>query len=348
MTTFKCKKCGGTIEFGEGASVGVCKKCGAKQFADTDVGGYGYLSQLRNGYVPPTIRDYVMAEKRRQKKHLIVWGVILSFAVALVLFGIMYVTVIIPRDAYNDAVELMNNGEYDRAISDFNKLKFYKDSEDLIDACYAKKYGDEKWNTIKSINVGDTYKFGSYEQDNNFANGKEKIEWIVLDKRESRILLVSKYALDAKPFNTSNAYVAWDTCSLRSWLNETFINEAFDKNEISKIQMKNIYTGKNPLYDTNPGKKTTDSVFLLSINEVETYFSSDAERACRPTVYAVANGANTGKSETGLPFWWTRSPGGLRDTAANVGSDGSVRYYGNYVSFSDVCVRPAIWVDLSK
>ena len=31
MSIFKCKMCGGTIEFSEGASVGVCDYCGTKQ-----------------------------------------------------------------------------------------------------------------------------------------------------------------------------------------------------------------------------------------------------------------------------------------------------------------------------
>ena len=31
MAIFKCKMCGGTIEFTEGATVGVCDSCGTKQ-----------------------------------------------------------------------------------------------------------------------------------------------------------------------------------------------------------------------------------------------------------------------------------------------------------------------------
>ena len=31
MAIFKCKMCGGTIEFTEGASVGVCDSCGTRQ-----------------------------------------------------------------------------------------------------------------------------------------------------------------------------------------------------------------------------------------------------------------------------------------------------------------------------
>lgn len=31
MSIFKCKMCGGTIEFEQGATVGVCDSCGTKQ-----------------------------------------------------------------------------------------------------------------------------------------------------------------------------------------------------------------------------------------------------------------------------------------------------------------------------
>ncbi len=32
MAIFKCKMCGGTIEFTEGATVGVCDSCGTKHY----------------------------------------------------------------------------------------------------------------------------------------------------------------------------------------------------------------------------------------------------------------------------------------------------------------------------
>ena len=52
-----------------------------------------------------------------------------------------------------------------------------------------------------SVNIGDYVTFGTYEQDNNLKNGAEAIEWQVLDKKDCKVLLLSKYALDAKPYN---------------------------------------------------------------------------------------------------------------------------------------------------
>ena len=42
----------------------------------------------------------------------------------------------------------------------------------------------------------ESIKFGKYEQDNSLDNGKEDIEWIVLEKNENKFLLISKYILD--------------------------------------------------------------------------------------------------------------------------------------------------------
>ena len=43
-----------------------------------------------------------------------------------------------------------------------------------------------------------TVTFGTYEQDGNASNGAEPIEWYVLDEKDGKKLLVSKYILDAQ------------------------------------------------------------------------------------------------------------------------------------------------------
>ena len=80
---------------------------------------------------------------------------------------------------------------------------------------------------IKQAKVGDYVVFGQYEQDNDTSNGKEDVEWLVLDVQEDRALLISKYLLDCKPYNTTDDHVTWETCTLRKWLNDEFINTAF-------------------------------------------------------------------------------------------------------------------------
>ena len=253
---------------------------------------------------------------------------------------------------YNAAVALMESGDYEAAITAFEAMDGYKDSSDQIEQCYIGMYGEERYNLIKSISVGDSYTFGSYEQDNNTSNGKEDIEWIVLDKDGANILVISKYALDCQQYNTSYTDVTWESCSLRKWMNGTFLNAAFSSEEAAMIATTTVTADKNPSYSTNAGNDTQDQVFLLSITEVEKYFSSNNDRMCVPTAYAIAQGAYTSSSYSvggaATCWWWLRSPGDRSNYAADVSSDGSVNYSGDYVSYGSGCVRPALWINLGS
>ena len=247
---------------------------------------------------------------------------------------------------YNDAIALMDAGKYSEAISAFEAMDGYKDSISKIEECNINIYGEEVWNKIKSVNIGDIYSFGSYEQDNNKSNGQEDIEWLVLEKEGTRILVISKYALDCKPYNTSYTDVTWETCTLRRWLNNDFINAAFSAEEKTIIPTVKVSSNKNPEYSTNPGNVTQDQVFLLSITEEDKYFSSDSARQCEPTDFAVANGA--WENDSGNCWWWLRSPGANQCSAAYVYDDGDVFEFGYYVYGDDFAVRPALWIDLNS
>ena len=165
-------------------------------------------------------------------------------------------------------------------------------------------------------------------------------------KEGTKILVISKEALDCKPYNTSDTDVTWETCTLRKWLNNDFINAAFSADERTMIPTVTVSADKNPDYSTNPGNATQDQVFLLSITEVNKYFSSDSARQCKPTDYAVANGA--WESDNGNCWWWLRSPGDDQADAADVTVAGVVYEYGHYVGIDTDAVRPALWIDLNS
>ncbi len=213
--------------------------------------------------------------------------------------------------------------------------------KDFIDT-----YGIELYQQFGLVEKGAYITFGAYEQDNNTANGKEDVEWLVLEVKYGKALVISKYALDCQQYNTEFTDVTWETCTLRKWLNNDFINVAFSAEEKAMIPTVTVSADKNPDYITNPGNATQDQVFLLSITEVNKYFSSDSARQCKPTDYAVANGAV--ESDSGnFCWWWLRSPGIDQSSSARVVSGGGVDEYGIIV-FSDDAVRPAMWIDLSK
>ena len=86
-------------------------------------------------------------------------------------------------------------------------------------------------------------------------------------------------------------------------------------------------------------------MFLLSIKEVEQYFVSNEKRLCKPTKYAVNNGAYEDYSGDG--GWWLRSASGDYGVcAAFVNEFGSVCRDGNGMLTDDSSVRPAFWLNL--
>ena len=183
--------------------------------------------------------------------------------------------------------------------------------------------------------------FGSYEQDGNFMNGAEGIEWYVVDRSGGNYLLVSVCCLDAVPFNNNLTKVNWSTCSLRNWLNSNFYNEAFNSTEKNGIVRMTQYADRNPNFNTSPGGNTSDNVFILSASEVAGYFPTYESRVGTLTQFALNHGGDT------HCWWWLRTPGNDGGRCANVNSMGNIDYDGSNVSYAKYVVRPAIWISES-
>ena len=253
-------------------------------------------------------------------------------------------TLALMEQIYQQALRDKESGDYEKAYDLFKFLGSYKDSEEQKESAY-EEYKAQK---MKLADVGNTIFFGSYEQDNNTANGKEDIEWIVLAKEDGKALLISKYALDCQKFNTKNENVTWETCSLRNWLNNNFLNTAFSSDEQKMISTVTVTEDKNPSYRTDPGKNTEDKIFPLSITEAEKYFASDADRACAGTAYCYAQGAYK-SSSNGNCMWWLRSPGNYyQNYAVYVEPSGLVYHAGVDVDLWNRAVRPALWINLDS
>lgn len=227
------------------------------------------------------------------------------------------------------------------------------ENDDNDGASYSDKNGDNKdaenneKEELKAVSVGDYIKFGNYEQDNNTENGKEEIEWLVLEVKDGKALVISKYALDCQQYNTSYTKVTWETCTLRKWLNNDFLGAAFSADEKAMIPTVTVSVDENLAYGTNPGNATQDQVFLLSIIEANKYFSSDIAIQCEATEYAVAGGAIF-PSSSGICSWWLRSPGDSQTYAAGVRYYGGINESGYNVNNDSNAVRPALWIDLNS
>lgn len=212
--------------------------------------------------------------------------------------------------------------------------------------------------------------FGHYEQDGDLANGKEPIEWIVLEENETGKLLMSRYILDCVPFNKDYTDVMWDASSLRSWLNNDFAGEAFSEEEralilLSRIAYDNI--------ETDQRGETEDQVFCLSLDELTkyykftydpySYFGYCKDLIALPTTYAKDRGVRTYTvaaddnfeyapkgytascaGKTGAA-WWLRTAGWQETACAVLAYGYAGASYEFSVSRESFGVRPTLWVD---
>lgn len=190
------------------------------------------------------------------------------------------------------------------------------------------------------------------------GNDSTEIEWMVLAKEGNKALLVSRYGLDAQPYNREYANITWEKCTLRSWLNGTFLDKAFTAREQAGIELTNLDNSGSQGYgkwSTSGGNDTQDKIFLLSYAEANKYLGvtyddgNNTKSRVSPTAYAIMRGAYTNsshKTADGVPDgrWWLRSPGLYQTSAANVDSDGALNGYDANSGHS--CVRPALWINL--
>ena len=282
--------------------------------------------------------EAIKSSKHNRANEMLATG---NYEAAYALFAEIGNEEAIKSSKYDRAAKMLAIGEFKSVYMLLNNLH-YKDSDEII----IKNQLQIEKALMKDAKIGDYVVFGSYEQDNNTSNGKEVIEWQVLEQKSNSLLLISRYLLDCKPYNIEYTDVTWEKSTLRAWLNGSFLKESFSAEEQVQIPTMTISADKNPKYDIDPGQDTLDKIFLLSINEAELYFSSNAERQVKPTVYAESQGAYTFDSENAR--WTLRSPGGFRHYVASINSDGSIFYYGNSVKYGHFAVRPALWVNLDS
>lgn len=192
---------------------------------------------------------------------------------------------------------------------------------------------------------GSVVTYGSYEQDNNYYNGSESIQWVVIRVAGDKVLLVSLYGLDSKPYNNTYTNVTWASCSLRSWLNDTFYNTAFSSSEKAGIAYVRLTNDNNPTYHTAGGVNTSDHVFILSYSETLKYLPKEY-RAATATAYAARNTSSKAWTSS---RWWMRTPAKYHDDALYVNNSGIIydaegqRVDGGNQFFT---VRPAMWVHI--
>lgn len=225
-----------------------------------------------------------------------------------------------------------------------------------------------KWEKKKIEYAGATYVyFGYYEQDGNTANGKEPIEWIVLEDKGDTLVLMSQDIIYANIFYEDfqiGDEITWDKSYIRKLLNSEFLNDAFTSDEQQSIisrkwETENCPNEKNP---RSGGKTVTDKVSILSREEVLKYFTGDGVYDAGDCIYsyrllakssdAVANSpsAKTKHEMSAFPgydksayksygypdevlndsfgSWWLRTPGSSKNGMLYVSCRGQLNNIG--------------------
>lgn len=294
------------------------------------------------------------AQKGNSKKNFIKIFVIVLIVAVAAYFAIAIAPDLIKEFRYQNATSQMQQGRYQSAYEKFLELRGYKDVDTLLPTL-AIAVRDEQFSSGRYVTLG------TYPQS---ANGDDltPIEWRVLARDGNKALLISRYGLDVQPYNSEKTDVTWETCTLRTWLNNTFFNKAFTSAEQATILTTTVYnfwTEGNTEWESGGGNTTQDRIFLLSYEEANQYLQvkyrqgiGDNNRASRvtPTEYALARGAYTQDYKTpegaDAGWWWLRSPGREQRHAAIVNHNGFLFY--NVVSSTSGLVRPVMWINIES
>ncbi len=286
--------------------------------------------------------------KNKIKKFLIVlnkryvkFAIIPSLAVICILCTLIF-AYFIPNSKYNNACIALENNELSNACSLFYSVRNFKDSNEKLNSII----NSNPEFSLYNAKIGDTVEFGSYEQDGNTDNGKEKMKWTVLDIKNGKLLLINNFCIEKIPYNESLVKTTWEECTLRKWLNNEFLNTSFTDEETTKIDITHLTNHKNPSYRMPVGgKNTNDKVFVLSYNEANFYLKDDNLIHVKATKYAEKQSAHV-SGDTGNAWWWLRTPGSANTSAMTNHISRKFSIMGYQVNHEAYTVRPCIWINL--
>ena len=196
-----------------------------------------------------------------------------------------------------------------------------------------------------TVVIGDIISFGDYD-------------WRVLDVEGDYALIITENIISYQwyhrgTFENPTWETRWETSEMREYLNTTFFN-TFSTADRTRIRETTVINNWNPWFYIYGGNDTTDRIFLLSIEEVVQYFGDSGQLANRPKgalwITDEYSEARIARDAAGsASWWWLRSPGNHRSTAARVSNRGYLFMIGYSVYSSwgiGNGVRPALWLNL--
>lgn len=285
-----------------------------------------------------------LKEKKRAKRSKILKLSIAAFFLAVTAYTIFYSSRIVPGQKYRQAMKAVESKDYEAAVDLLEQAGTYQDSKEQLESAI-QKLENLRRKKIKKAKPGDTVYFGRYPEE--VLKGHEMMEWIVLDKKKKKLLLLSKHCPGEELFDvTMDNEGVWEHSSIRNWLNSEFLAETFDDGErkaISKSKIKNYSLDDSGKEIDN--SSTKDSVFFLSMEEVKRYFPEETDRKARRIEPKASTVQTEGFCEWMLRTGYETSYG--NDRVVYVDKHGIIKMRGSWVSKFDY-FRPALWVDVKK
>lgn len=235
-----------------------------------------------------------------------------------------------PNERYTSANEMRESLEYG-----YRNINVDEANENMTTTMYISSCYD---NIIRHPVKGKRIRFGEFD-------------WRVIEVLEDKALILSDMIVENKSYNELWNNVTWETCTLRHYLNETFLNRFNDK-ERACIMPTRIINNSNPCYGTIGGNITTDKVFLLSMEEIMKYLGNEKLLLKFPErdIYWISDKHN--KSRIALEennmasWWWLRSPGIFGFNATSVSPEGWLSIDGQNVDNYGGGIRPSMWLNI--
>lgn len=238
------------------------------------------------------------------------------------------------------------------------------------------RYRAVVFDSLRPMKTTGTHSSRSYQDNNGYTPGNvywfrfEPLRWRILDRESG--LMMCESIIDSQPFNNTiysvgNVFYSdpggvnfahdYASSSLRSWLNNDFLNTAFSAEEQERLKITECEQQFYPRSKPAGALKTDDKVFLLSRTEAtkteygfnSSMYAPDPARRGRGTDYAGCQGLHVcriGFGHLNNSCWWLRAPAFFSRRVNKIFYDGYCAVDSYYmVELTDIGVRPCISVE---
>ena len=221
---------------------------------------------------------------------------------------------------YDQAAELVENGEYALAIDAFTKLGDYSDAAERVEDIRA-TLEENQLMGLRNSQVGDRVEFGFYHDHD---TGRYGNEWQVLARDGDRLLLITNTTVGMRKYNDSENDISWQNSTLRTWLNGEFMEDAFTDSQRDMVQTTDV--------TCDDGTVVQDRCYIISADEARELFQATEDWEIN-------------HDRTTTDNWWLRSSS-TDSEHKDIGWMNGSLFLDGYTPTSTCGVRVAVWVEV--